>query len=812
MEQSRHNYQVVFCGALQPGKALAEVKQAVATTLRLTPEKAEALFSGRKLILLRSESFDKAQAFLRLLSNAGAVATIETASGEPVGGETASGEPLQLAMMEAPPQPTAPRALPPYRPFRTNWLFKPALLAIAGIESLLTLLYVVFLGGGILLLLYHTLLSGWLFDTLPVVLAALLSALLLVAGTLFLLLLAKPLLGLFHRQEPQFELAEDVEPEFFHYVAEIAALAGTTPPLQIKVNNGAALTVRAIWHWRALWRRDKQLSVGLALLAGLDSRQLAALLAQALYPWRPGFSALLGQLLDGNIRWLHRAGYGSDMLDRALRDWQQRLPKLAPLLTKLAQLASWSAKPALWRLKLSRTLSRRLVHRLIADSDASAGRVAGTATLRAALTHSRLLEFAAQNTLPELKKMWADKGELPDNIATAVVARAAHYPPQIQSQLHTLQERRILDNGAFWPSDAQRLQFHDSEAQTGEYQITVPCSALFLRLEKLMHIMTVRYYHAHLHLPVTTNKLVRVAVKGSKEYEADQLIARLFGAVYNDFVPLRLQAQLNSRPAAAREIAQQWGVAASKMVAEQAQAASQAAALRDADAALIEVSNRELLQRAAIGSALSGLALLKGDNAEERYQQCRDAETAWEQRAAEAGKLLEPYALRLTGALALLGTPELQRKLSEAGKLAVEIQQLLAVHEKIEHYYPKLRELRQHVILLESLLSYETMRSTPKLRDRISELADDIRGILTSFGVIYKQVPYPFRAEEHYRNLLDWIQAQSSTAEGAVADFDRGNDMVRRMALMQRLIIGRLISIALSVEAAVGLKGVRKAG
>ncbi|HEY0720076.1 MAG TPA: hypothetical protein VGE50_02365 [Gammaproteobacteria bacterium] len=811
MEPSRHIYQVVFSGALQPGRELAAVKRALATTLRLSPEKTEALFSGRKLILLRSETLEKAQAFLRLLANAGAVATIETSSGEPVVGATASNQPAQQAPGDAPP-PAAPRMVPPYRPFPANWLFKPALLTVAAVESLLTLLYLVFLGGGILLLLYHTLLSGWLFDTLPLVLAALLSALLLVAGTLFLLLLAKPLLGLFHRKEPQFELTEDVEPEFFHYVAEIAALVGTTPPLQIKVNNGAALTVRPIGRWRALLHRDKQLSVGLSLLAGLDSRQLAALLAQALYPWRPGFFALLGQLLDGNIHWLHRAGYGSDMLDRALHAWQQRLPKLAPLLLKLARLASWSAKPALWRLKFSRALSRRVMHRLIANGDALACRVAGTPTLRAAMLRSRLLEFAAQNTLPELKKMWEAKGELPDNIATAVVARAAHYPAQIQSQLNALQERRILDNGAFWPSDMQRLQFLASSEEPGEYEITVPCSAFFLRLEKLMRIMSVRYYHAHLQLPVTTNKLVRVAVKGSTEYEADQHIARFFGGVYADFVPLRLQAQLGSRPQSAREIAQQWGLAASRVLAEQAAATQKATTLRSSDDQLIEVSNRELLQRAAVGSTLSGLALLKGHNAEELPQQCRDAEAAWEKSAAEVGKLLEPYATRLTCALALLGTPEVQRRISDAGKLSVEIPRLLAVHEKIEHYYLKLHELRQHVILLESLLSYEAMRSTSKLRDRIGELADDIRSILTSFGVIYKQVPYPFSDEEHYRNLFDWIHAQSSTAEGAVADFDRGNDMVRRMALIQRLIVGRLISIALSVETALGLKAVRKAG
>jgi hypothetical protein len=804
MEKSSHNYQVVFSGAIQRGNNIDEVKRAIATVLRLTVEKTDALFSGRRLVLKRTATLDQAEAFVRVFASAGAVASVEQADGTPVqtGASAAAGPAAAVG-----PLPPVAASLRPYRPFPANWLFKPALFVAATLESLLTLLYVVLLVGAGLLLFYHTLLSGWLFEAVPqMAVAALLSAVMLLGGTALILLLAKPLLGLFRRKEPVFELMPEVEPEFFNYVAEIAALVGTTPPAKILVDNGALLTVRPVWSWRGVMRHERQLTVGLALLAGLNSRQFAALLAQALYPWRPGFVPALGRLLNGNIRWLHRAGYGSDIVDRKLREWQQRFKGAAPLLQKLASFASWSAKPAIWRLAFSRMLSRRLIHRLIADGDSSARHIAGNSDLRIGMEQSRLLGFAAQNTLPELQKMWHEKGELPDNIATAVVARAAHYPAQIQTQLNALQERRILEQGAFRPSDVQRLVYVNSVEEKGQYEISAPCAVFFRRLEKLMHIMTIRYYHSHLHIPVTTNKLVRVAVKGSLEYEADQRIVRYFGDAYADFIPLRLAAQLKTMPSSAHELAQRWRAATAKIAEEKVRATNLALTLHNADDELIDISNRELLQRAGLGGALTGLALRGGRRSEELQQQCRDSEELYEKSIGELDKALAGYAQRLAAALALLNSTEVRQRMFDADKLSQEISQLLAAHEKIESNYPKLRELRMNVILLESLLSYEAMKSSPRLRDRIRELCDDISRVLAAFAVFYKSVPFPLRTEEHYLNLLDWVQAQSSAGEGAAADYDRGNDVVRRMGMMQRLIMGRLVTIALHVESVLGLK------
>src|SRR5512147_2049932 len=91
MEKSSHSYQVVFTGAIQHGKNLDEVKRALAAALRLTVDKTDALFSGRRLVLKRTATLDQAEAFVRVFANAGAVAKVESANGEPV--ETGNASP-----------------------------------------------------------------------------------------------------------------------------------------------------------------------------------------------------------------------------------------------------------------------------------------------------------------------------------------------------------------------------------------------------------------------------------------------------------------------------------------------------------------------------------------------------------------------------------------------------------------------------------------------------------------------------------------------------------------------------------------------
>src|SRR5512143_3667428 len=92
MEKPSHNYHVVFSGDVQRGKNVEEVKRTIAALLRLTVDRTDALFSGRKLILKRTATLEQAEAFVRVFANAGANAYVESADGKSLESSAPAGD------------------------------------------------------------------------------------------------------------------------------------------------------------------------------------------------------------------------------------------------------------------------------------------------------------------------------------------------------------------------------------------------------------------------------------------------------------------------------------------------------------------------------------------------------------------------------------------------------------------------------------------------------------------------------------------------------------------------------------------------
>jgi hypothetical protein len=109
-----------------------------------------------------------------------------------------------------------------------------------------------------------------------------------------------------------------------------------------------------------------------------------------------------------------------------------------------------------------------------------------------------------------------------------------------------------------------------------------------------------------------------------------------------------------------------------------------------------------------------------------------------------------------------------------------------------------------HTVLLENLLSYSTVKRQQKLGDRIEQHADDCRHLITAIGVALKSAHYPF-ANGETQPLMAYVLQESLQDETPQGDFDRGNDTVTRLALVQRRAVVQLAGIATQVEQALGL-------
>lgn len=779
------DYRIVFSGHLQEGFQPDEVKRTIADQLRLSPQRIQSLFSGKKQVLRHAPTFEKAKHYVERFAQAGLVTTVERE---------------KPAAQRAP---TAPRTLPDLNPWSAGRLFRPAMAGVALFELGTVLTWLALTLGLLLVLLHPRLLAGWLFATLPwSPVATALYTLALLIGLSVAALLLKPLLALPRPRAPTVPLAQEQEPDLYDFVADVCEQINVPPPAEILLSNDATLDVRFSADLRAGWGRGQTtLILGLPLLASLNVRQLAAAVAQAMHGWAPRAAPRSAGVTGAIVGWMQRAAHQPDAIDRRLEQWHGKAPRFVEWAQRLI---AWSRRPLHLNLSLSQRLAGRLFQRRITRADAAACRLAGTGDFRRMLEQSRVLAFAAGKTLPALTRLWHERGQLPDNIAMAVVAQASHLPGTVHEQLRRQQALQLAQTRSLLPSDSQRLEWLEQTKTSGHYRCASPGAQLFHRFGKLMHDITMRYYHGHLGLAVTSDKLIRTPPKGSQEHEANQRLAACFGAVYADFVPLGLETRFGQMPADLKTAAQHWRLALELAAKEQVKAQTVKASLQEAEGEFIDTSGQALLQRA--GHSLP-LPVLGNKRNEELDEACNEAEGRYEAALEDMGKAVTPYVSRLATALALLAMPQGQARVAHGARLHAEAEALLdKTAARIEHVYPQLRTLRHHVLLLESLLIQDSARGRRKLHDLIVEKTDDVNRAIKSIELALRSVAFPFATQPKYRNVMHWALRNALPAGGPEAALDRGLDTLQNLALLQRIVVGRLCAISQQVETAIGLK------
>ncbi|GAB4295546.1 MAG: hypothetical protein Kow0096_12470 [Thiohalomonadaceae bacterium] len=800
MENS-HTYRVVFSGRLLDGFDPAEVKRGLASQLGLSPEKIEAFFSGEKQVLKRADSLAHATRYVQMFARAGLVTFVERPE------DKARRKAAPKTAKETKPRTAAP-SLPPLKPWKVAWLYQPALWFVAAFELGMVLTWLA-LTTTLLVVLFHPgLLAGWMFALIPYApVAAAAYAFLLCFGLLLAALLLKPLLVLPVRRHSRVTLTTEQEPDLYAFVEDICDQIQVPPPVEIRLSHDAALEA----HFReaprdGLIKGQTVLVLGMPLLVSLNVRQLAAAIAQTMHGWAPREAPRTVRFIERLTDWMHRALHQPDLVDRRLERLRAKAKHAAPLYDSLQRLITWSRLPLRLDLWFAHLLAHRLFQRRITRADAAARQLAGNADFRYMLEQSRVLAYAAQKTIPTLTRLWHDRGELPDNIAMAVVAQASYLPADVHQQLRQRQDRHIAQTRALQASDSQRLAWLDIQQEEGRYRCASDSTLLFRRFGKLMHSITMRYYHQHLRLPVTSKDLIRTPPKGSQEYEANHVIDCYFGTLYADFTPLGFETRFSQMPADTDTAIQHWTLSMALMEKERSKARAAMTALHQCDDDLVTVSNREVMHRAGYGSYLGELPLLKKQQ-EEIFETCREYEAKYEAALEDASKAVTPYTGRLAATLALLTLPEGQAHIDNGAQLHAEAEALVVkAGARIEHVYPHLRELRLHTLLLESLLSHDSPRAKRKLRDLIVEKTDDVNRTLQNIEVMLRSVPFPFPTPHKYRNVMHWVLRNALPEGGASAALDRGIDTFQNLALLQRLVVGRLCAIALQVEKAFDLK------
>jgi Zn-dependent protease with chaperone function len=374
------------------------------------------------------------------------------------------------------------------------------------------------------------------------------------AGLVLVAFLLKPFFSKAVRADEKRALAKSEAPLLFILVREIAQAAGAPVPDRIEIDcdvNASAGRLKGEDGRRLV------LTIGLPLVAGLELRQLAGVLAHEF----GHFSQGAGMRLSGRIRsmnfWFYRLVYERDSFDEGLASARAE-ESAAALVAGLASLGVWVSRGLLWvMMQIGHAISCSFMRQMEFDADRYEIALAGSGTFAATARDLGLLNYATQLAFGELEEAWRE-GRLGDDLPRLISSKASALPADVKKAV----EQQILSDttGIFdtHPSDRDRIVRAQQAKCAGSFDLDAPAVVVFSDFDALCRELTLGYYEEELGpnvrgtTLVSTSDLMEHRDRLSAEEEA---VARYFPRLIPWARSFALAGDAVPRPERPKEIA-----------------------------------------------------------------------------------------------------------------------------------------------------------------------------------------------------------------------------------------------------------------
>ena len=326
----------------------------------------------------------------------------------------------------------------------------------------------------------------------------------IMAGIIAVFFMFKPILARKPGTAEPVELNPAQQPRLYQLIARLSELLGSTMPRRIYLT--CELNASAGFHrgWLGFAGNDLVLNLGLPLVAGLNSRQLAAVLGHELGHCSQSLAMRLSYIINRIDNWFLRVIYARDSWDEAFDEWVNSVEDWRlSLVVGTAQLAVWASRKVLLLLMLTgHAVSCFLSRQMEYHADACAMAIAGSEGLESLLI--RLREQAVLESLAYqgLNQIWKRRHQLPDSVPDFLHQLEKRCPEDFHEQAR----QTLLNERSGWfathPTAAQRIQRARRGSEPGLFFLEKPARALLQDFEGVSRLVTARHYRQNLRLPV----------------------------------------------------------------------------------------------------------------------------------------------------------------------------------------------------------------------------------------------------------------------------------------------------------------------
>ena len=507
-------YKVVFSGDLEEGYTLEVVKHQCAALFKKPPAQIESLFAGKSVTIKSGLSQEQAKNYVRALSHIGARAKIVTIADAVTGKTTSKPKTNSNAKTAAPPATEIDRLLAGFKgrvaPVVVPTAYRVGIVAVSIAMLLLPVLYLLLINLVASATVSYAVSSTSLFHRSGSFYFALITYTTpVVAGSILTLFLLKPLLAFGSRNEAEIVLVPSQQPHFFKFVYRVCDAVGAPRPSIVKINNEVNASAGFYQGMRSFFSRKLVLTVGLPLVAGLDTRQLAGVLAHEFGHFSQGAGMRTTHIIRRVNHWFAVAVYRRDRLDEWLdhnAESEYSAVKIALQVTRLLVLVT---RRVLWVLMLlGNVIGAWISRQMEFDADRYEARLAGSENFKRTTLQLARLDLAYAEVTRNINLAWEDHQRLVNDLSAAVVYAMAQQPKNIEEKIEKNMELERSERFDTHPSDIERIENAMLEEAEGIFQVELPAHALMTGLAELSGDATYRYYRRQLQLDVAKSQLI----------------------------------------------------------------------------------------------------------------------------------------------------------------------------------------------------------------------------------------------------------------------------------------------------------------
>lgn len=394
---------------------------------------------------------------------------------------------------------------------QTETGYSTALMGVGLCMLLLPVVYFGLLAGVVYGTYWHVSTNHVWLDSSPHFVSLVAYGALAFAGAMLAFFMVKPVFQSFRSKSSGQTINLEKHPLLSTFIKGIAKKTGAPMPVEIRIIMDANAYAAPKDGLLSLFRSELTLGIGLPLLAGCNTRQLAGIIAHEMGHFSQKSGMHFGYIIMRINSWFHDCVYLRDSWDDKLDEWFEKYDDFRAWFLMSAKFCIWSGRQILALfLKLSTLLSQQLAQQMEFDADKYECAIAGSGTFADSSRRLKELALAQHAVYYELWHSWQE-GRLSEDFMPLLINKADNLEMDDRRMIDQMLNDQEQDRYATHPPDGKRIDVAEKLALPGIFQLQNPAWELISDFTELSKQNTLNFYHTEWHIEPAPNQLISAA-------------------------------------------------------------------------------------------------------------------------------------------------------------------------------------------------------------------------------------------------------------------------------------------------------------